>query len=67
MDERASVLLCNALDRLGLPTSDHVKILRIARTIADLDLDDTIRAPHVAEALTLVARHDAPIFGATSA
>lgn len=44
-------LLAQAFDALGLSVRAHDRILKIARTIADLDESETIAAPHLAEAL----------------
>lgn len=50
-DEGGAELLHAAFERLGLSARGHDKILRIARTIADLAGDETVSAPHVAEAI----------------
>ncbi len=43
----------SAVRRLGLSARAHTRILRIARTIADLDGDDDLRVEHLAEAVNL--------------
>ena len=44
-------LLDRAIDRLGLSARAYHRILRVARTIADLDHQDLIQTPHLSEAL----------------
>jgi magnesium chelatase family protein len=44
-------LLVKAAERGALTARGYHRTLRVARTIADLDLAADIRAPHVAEAL----------------
>ena len=51
IDEPSQVLLKNAIDKLGLSARAHDRILKVARTIADLDKKETIAAPHIAEAI----------------
>jgi magnesium chelatase family protein len=47
----AKALLVRALDQLGLSARAHHRILKMARTIADLDGRDSIAASHVGEAI----------------
>ena len=51
IDAESSLLLEKAMDRFGLSARAHARILKIARTIADLEGSPHIRAPHVAEAI----------------
>ena len=44
-------LLLQALERLGLSARAYHRILRMARTIADLDGSESIRTPHLSEAI----------------
>jgi magnesium chelatase family protein len=50
-DDAGKRLLQAAVERLGLSARAHDKVLRVARTIADLEGQDAVRAPHVAEAI----------------
>jgi len=47
----AAALLARAMDRIGLSARAHQRVLRVARTIADLEGAPSIGSPHVAEAL----------------
>jgi len=51
LDENGTILLKRAIEELGLSARAYDKILRVARTIADLDKSDTIRPGHLAEAI----------------
>jgi magnesium chelatase family protein len=44
-------LLKGAMEELGLSARAHDKILRVARTLADLEASDEIGPHHVAEAV----------------
>ena len=43
--------LATAAERMGLSARSYHRMLRVSRTIADLDGDDVVRAMHVTEAL----------------
>ncbi|MCC1481735.1 YifB family Mg chelatase-like AAA ATPase [Roseibaca sp. Y0-43] len=51
-DAEGRALLTRAADRLGLSARGYHRLLRVARTIADLDGSATVRAPHMAEAIS---------------
>ncbi len=51
-DAEGKELLLKAADKFGLSARAFHRILRVARTIADLEGADDIRRPHVAEALS---------------
>lgn len=56
LDAEGDALLQAAMRRLDLSARSYHRVLKLARTIADLDAAETIRAPHVAEALQYRAR-----------
>lgn len=51
MDEKAEQLLKKAFDKMGLSSRAYSKIVKVARTIADLDGNETIKSTHIAEAV----------------
>ncbi len=51
MTTAAEKLLQNAMDKMGLSARAYDKVLRVARTIADLDKADVITDMHVAQAV----------------
>ncbi len=51
MDDPSMQILQAAVDRLGLSARAYNRILKIARTIADLESDPEIRSGHIAEAI----------------
>jgi magnesium chelatase family protein len=51
-DAESRELLLRAADRFGLSARGYHRILRVARTIADLAGEPELRRPHIAEALS---------------
>ena len=52
LDQTASAQLEKAMKRLGLSARAYERILKVARTIADLDGSDLITATHIGEAVS---------------
>ncbi len=51
-DAEGRALLTRVAERFGLSPRGYHRVLRVARTIADLDGSDGVRHPHVAEAVS---------------
>ena len=51
LDARCDALMKAAFERMGLTARSHDRVLRVARTIADLDGAGAVAVEHLAEAL----------------
>ncbi len=51
LDDDCQAVMKGAYERMGLTARSYDRILRVARTIADLDGAETIQVPHLAEAI----------------
>ncbi len=51
LDEASHELIKNAMDRLGLSARAYDRILKVSRTIADLENEENVQAHHLSEAI----------------
>ena len=51
LDSKSEKLIEDAVERLGLSARSFHRVLKIGRTIADLDNSETLQARHIAEAI----------------
>ncbi len=53
MDDKALEFIKNAYDRMGLSARGFDRVVRVARTIADINQSETVKVLHVSEALQM--------------
>ena len=51
LDESCAALMQQAFDALGLTARSYDRILKVARTVADLEGSENIQPMHIAEAI----------------
>ena len=51
-DDAGRQLLAEATDAMRLSARGYHRVLRVARTLADMEATDAVRRPHIAEALS---------------
>lgn len=52
LDKKSSTLLKKAMDTMNLSARSYVRLLKVSRTICDLEEKDSIKRSHIAEALS---------------
>ncbi len=58
LDEAGAALMRTAFERLGLSARAYHRVLKVARTIADLAESDAIETPHLLEAIQYQPRNE---------
>ncbi len=61
-DKPAQILLSQAVERLGLSHRAFHRVLKMARTIADLDQSEKITMPHISEAIGYRKLDRSPVY-----
>ena len=56
LDDSSSILLKNAMEKMNLSARGYHKVIKIARTIADLAGEENIKPQHIAEAIQYRAK-----------
>jgi magnesium chelatase family protein len=51
LDETSNELIKNAMDRIGLSARAYDRILKVSRTIADLEGEENVQTHHLSEAI----------------
>ena len=51
LSTEAKTVLDQAADKLDISARSYIRVVKVARTIADLEASDTIETPHITEAL----------------
>jgi len=52
LDEMSQTILRNAVEKMGISARSYHRILRVARTLADMSQSEQVEAMHIAEALS---------------
>jgi magnesium chelatase family protein len=60
--DKQKQILANAIDKLNLSTRAYIKVLKVARTIADLDDNNDVLDKHFIEALSYQRKINLMIF-----